>query len=124
MINFSRAAYTEAEIITMYKQAKNRPLQIKIIADLLLTTQREVKEFLTEKGLLKAAACTKKKRRLNKSKIWTPARVERLIEGYQNGEDKKQLANELGITMYALYQKAYKLGLTNKRLDSQNSIAV
>ena len=70
MINFNGTGYTESEIITMYKQAKNRSLQIKIIADLLVTTQSEVKEYLAGKGLIKATALSKKKRRLNKSKIF------------------------------------------------------
>ena len=50
---------TVDEIVTSYRQARNRQTQIGVLADLNVCTRKEIKDLLAEAGVLEAPLRTR-----------------------------------------------------------------
>lgn len=104
-------SYTDEELINLYKEAKDKNKQIRILADLKCCDVKEILEMLQENGLISGV-----KKKSEKGK-WTPERLGELQHfldeglcyrdiGERMGENEKCIAN--AVSHYKLKKNMLK----------------
>lgn len=87
--------YTDSEICKLYKNAKNKKLQMQILKELTLKTETEVIEILEKGGILKLTEEIK----------------QLILEKYKEGLSDTQIARELGLAQSQVSPFLRKQGL-------------
>ena len=83
-------SYTDKELINLYKEAKDKNKQIKILADLKCCDVKEILEMLQENGLISGV-----KKKSEKGK-WTPERLGELQHFLDEGLCYRDIGERMG----------------------------
>ena len=96
----------DGDIATMYRQAKDRREQIKILSDLNCRTTVEVVDKLHDLGFPDANIRVRKP---YKRRDWTDEEVRKLVAMRNNGFTYERCSYELGKTIPACHHKMYEV---------------
>lgn len=113
--------YTEDELCTMYRDAKDKSKQIKILADMANTSQEKVIEMLSAHGMISGLPETRKRTTVKKF-VFTPELTSDLHRLYQQGMKPAEIAEHLGIPVEKVRKKIgndKRRGLLQKSIEKQ-----
>lgn len=102
-------AMTDGEIVTSYRQAKDKREQLGILADLNLMTKEKVCEILRAAGV-KEVGEAKKTRRVPPN-VWRDEELDSLRRMCAEGRGLGEISAALGRTKHAVHRKGVSLGL-------------
>ena len=103
---------TVDEIVTSYRQAKNRQTQIGVLADLNVCTRKEIKDLLVEAGVLKAPPENKGGR-----PVTFDTELARRL--WSEGLTDTEIAAQLGIPVVRFAKWRQRVGLLRPRVPPQ-----
>ena len=115
----SSEKYTEDELCTMYRDAKDKSKQIKILADMANTSQEKVIEMLNAHGMISGV---QRKRKPSANFVFTPELTSDLHRLYQQGMKPAEIAEHLGIPVEKVRKKIEndkRRGLLQKSIEKQ-----
>ena len=104
---------TDGEVVTSYRQAKNKREQLGILADLNLMTVEQVREILRAAGIGEVGEA--KKTRREPPNVWRAEELDSLRRMCAEGKTAEECAEALGRTKNAVYMRAKALGLSFRR---------
>ena len=99
---------TVDEIVTSYRQARNRQTQIGVLADLNVCTRKEIKDLLAEAGVLEAPLENK----VGRSMTFDTELARRL---WSEGLTDTEIALQLGIPVVRFARWRQRVGLLRPR---------
>ena len=102
-------AMTDGEIVTSYRQAKDKREQIGILADLNLMTKEKVCEILRAAGINEVGEA--KKVRREPPNVWRAEELDSLRRMCAEGRGLGEISASLGRTKHAVHRKGVSLGL-------------
>lgn len=102
-------AMTDGEIVTSYRQAKNKREQLGILADLNLMTVEQVREILRAAGIGEVGEA--KKTRREPPNVWRDEELDSLRRMCAEGRGLGEISEALGRTRHAVHRKGVSLGL-------------
>lgn len=102
-------AMTDGEIVTSYRQAKNKREQLGILADLNLMTVEQVREILRAAGIGEVGEA--KKTRREPPNVWRDEELDSLRRMCAEGRGLGEISASLGRTRHAVHRKGVSLGL-------------
>ena len=102
-------AMTDGEIVTSYRQAKDKREQIGILADLNLMTKEKVCEILRAAGINEVGEA--KKVRREPPNVWRDEELDSLRRMCAEGRGLGEISASLGRTKHAVHRKGVSLGL-------------
>ena len=102
-------AMTDGEIVTSYRQAKDKREQIGILADLNLMTKERVCEILRAAGVKEVGEA--KKVRREPPNVWRDEELDSLRRMCAEGRGLGEISAALGRTKHAVHRKGVSLGL-------------
>lgn len=100
---------TDGEIVTSYRQAKDKREQIGILADLNLMTKEKVCEILRAAGINEVGEA--KKVRREPPNVWRAEELDSLRRMCAEGRGLGEISASLGRTRHAVHRKGVSLGL-------------
>lgn len=100
---------TDGEIVTSYRQAKDKREQIGILADLNLMTKEKVCEILRAAGIGEVGEA--KKTRREPPNVWRDEELDSLRRMCAEGRGLGEISEALGRTRHAVHRKGVSLGL-------------
>lgn len=100
---------TDGEIVTSYRQAKDKREQIGILADLNLMTKEKVCEILRAAGIGEVGEA--KKVRREQPNVWRDEELDSLRRMCAEGRGLGEISASLGRTRHAVHRKGVSLGL-------------
>ena len=100
---------TDGEVVTSYRQAKNKREQIGILADLNLMTVEQVREILRAAGIGEVGEA--KKVRREPPNVWRAEELASLRRMCAEGRGLGEISEALGRTRHAVHRKGVSLGL-------------
>lgn len=100
---------TDGEIVTSYRQAKDKREQIGILADLNLMTKEKVCEILRAAGINEVGEA--KKVRREPPNVWRDEELDSLRRMCAEGRGLGEISASLGRTRHAVHRKGVSLGL-------------
>lgn len=106
---------TVDEIVTSYRQARNRQTQIGVLADLNVCTRKEIRELLAEAGVLSPPAPETAKK--GGRPISFDAELARRL--WAEGLTDAEIAEKLGIPVERLVRWRQRVGLLRPRVPPQ-----
>lgn len=106
---------TDGEVVTSFRQAKDKREQIKILAELNCCRKDEILSILTSAGedVSEYIAGVRKRHSPSRHKKWTEDDVTILEEGCKNGGSCEEIAEALGRTVDSTYAKASEMGFVS-----------
>lgn len=102
--------YEDWELIEMYKRAKNKKAQIKILCQLSCRSEDYIINMLTQAGF--SVAADKRKRQYDGA--WTDEEINTLISMKRSGESQSSIARTLNKTCDAVRGKISYLRMYSK----------
>lgn len=102
------SALPEEEICELYRRAKNRKQQIKILSELALISKNDVNAVLHKHGLIDKPEKIVQTSYSNPF-TWTDELTSLLVEKYSQGERAAQIAEEFGAEKTVIANKIGKL---------------
>lgn len=106
---------TVDEIVTSYRQARNRQTQIGVLADLNVCTRKEIRELLAEAGVLPPPAPAAEKKG-GRPLSFDEELARRL---WAEGMTDAEIAEKLGIPVERLVRWRQRVGLLRPRVPPQ-----
>lgn len=100
---------TDGEVVTSYRQAKNKREQLGILADLNLMTVDQVREILRAAGIGEVGEA--KKTRREPPNVWRAEELDSLRRMCAEGRGLGEISASLGRTRHAVHRKGASLGL-------------
>ena len=100
---------TDGEVVTSYRQAKNKREQLGILADLNLMTVEQVREILRAAGVKEVGEA--KKTRREPPNVWRAEELDSLRRMCAEGRGLGEISASLGRTRHAVHRKGVSLGL-------------
>ena len=100
---------TDGEVVTSYRQAKNKREQLGILADLNLMTVEQVREILRAAGIGEVGEA--KKTRREPPNVWRDEELASLRRMCAEGRGLGEISASLGRTRHAVHRKGVSLGL-------------
>ena len=100
---------TDGEVVTSYRQAKNKREQLGILADLNLMTVEQVREILRAAGIGEVGEA--KKVRREPPNVWRAEELASLRRMCAEGRGLGEISEALGRTRHAVHRKGVSLGL-------------
>lgn len=102
------SALPEEEICELYRRAKNRKQQIKILSELALISKDNVNAVLYKHGLINKPEKIVQTSHSNPF-TWTDELTSLLVEKYSQGERAAQIAEEFGVEKMVIASKIARL---------------
>lgn len=101
---------SDEEILAMYLNAKNRPLQIGILADLNVCEPRDIIDVLQSHGIdTSAPQETARGRSTEKRFFWTPEKEQQAFDLFRAGISRKEIAKRIGASYPSVNSKIAKM---------------
>ena len=95
---------SEFEILRDYRQAKDKKEQVKILADMNMCTQKEMKAYLEQHGVNAKARNT-----------WTDETVRKFQKLFHEGLSDNELADAMSLKVSTIYTMRIKYGLKRNK---------
>lgn len=108
----SRPWMSDGDIVTLYRQAKSPPKEIRVLAELNGVTRDVIVEILKRNGvdmLTKGKRAGKKK-----APRWTAEQDAILVDMLSSGASYTAIAERIARSRYAVKTRVYTLGMNQK----------
>lgn len=106
----ARATLTDGEVITSFRQAKNKREQLRILAELQCCSQNEIYDLLSAAGEDVSILRRRRARSSGDPRRWTDEEVDLLHLRCRQGASCEDIAIELERTVKSVYSKANEMG--------------